>query len=67
MANMGYCRFQNTLRDLQDCEENMDGEDLGGDEKVARLKLLWLCHDISMNYFSDGEPNFKIDDYEAKP
>ena len=22
MANMGYCRFQNTVEDLRDCEES---------------------------------------------
>jgi hypothetical protein len=52
MANMSYCRFQNTTLDLQDCisaiEEAFDDgltiaefiEDLGKEEYVAYKNLL---------------------------
>jgi len=53
MANMSYCRFQNTYRDLIDCEENMDN-DLSSDEKRARDKMIKLCTRIAKNY-GEGE------------
>lgn len=46
MANMSYCRFHNTVVDLEDCintlEEYNEGElkDLSEDEKRAINKLL---------------------------
>lgn len=49
MSNMGYCRFQNTLSDLQDCYDNMseierpsndDIERLMGDEGLSREEAL---------------------------
>ena len=51
MPNMGYCRFQNTLRDLQDCYDHLWDEDLDEYETEARRKLISLCDDI----FSEGE------------
>lgn len=42
MANMSYCRFQNTIRDLQDCYENLDAE-LSEDERKARNRLVRTC------------------------
>jgi len=54
MANMSYCRFENTVSDLQDCYDNMD---LNGDasehEQRARTRLLLLCKSI-------------VDDYEGE-
>lgn len=49
MANMSYCRFVNTVSDLQDCYENMDNE-LSESEKESRLKLIRLCCDIAADY-----------------
>jgi hypothetical protein len=44
MSNMSYCRFQNTLSDLRDCEEALDEtnnlEDLGEDEERAAKAVL---------------------------
>ncbi len=42
MANMSYCRFQNTSRDLHDCYENLDGE-LSEEEHEARVRLVRTC------------------------
>jgi hypothetical protein len=62
MANMSYCRFQNTLKDLQDCYENIeddifinesDAEDLTFNENQeikARLRLIDLCKSIAEDY-----------------
>jgi hypothetical protein len=50
---MSYCRFENTLADLQDCynsllEDNPD--DLSESEKEARLDLITLCKDIAEGF-----------------
>lgn len=53
MANMSYCRFENTVRDLQDCynamSEEFDGEnqnELSPSEESAKKHLIALCKDI---------------------
>lgn len=51
MSNMSYCRFENTLSDLEDCWENMD-EPVSMSEGKCRIKLIQLCIDIS-NDFED--------------
>jgi hypothetical protein len=45
MSNMSYCRFENTLRDLLDCEEHITDE-LEGSEKEARMRMLGTCRAI---------------------
>jgi hypothetical protein len=47
MANMSYCRFENTLSDLRDCEEHLFDEDLSQDEDRARRRLVELCREIA--------------------
>ncbi len=45
MANMGYCRFRNTLNDLRDCEDNF--YNINSIEELAAAKrLLKLCQQI---------------------
>ena len=39
MANMSYCRFQNTYLDLLDCANNLNDKDLSDSEKMARKNL----------------------------
>jgi hypothetical protein len=53
MANMSYCRFQNTVQDLQDCfnaiDEALDnGEpmDLSDDEQQAFQRMFNLMEDM---------------------
>ena len=62
MSNMSYCRFRNTLIDLQDCyyhlfDDEVDNEELSLDEKKAREKLIALCHNIAWdtNFGEDEE------------
>ena len=66
MANMSYCRFENTLRDLRDCYDNMDGYDLSESEFYARKRMIELCIEIAsgcddlldeewVDGFDDGE------------
>ncbi len=50
MSNMSYCRFQNTLRDLRDCYENWDDDDISQEEQRARDRLLKVCQEIVEAY-----------------
>jgi len=54
MANMSYCRFENTYRDLQDCYNDLceDCEkELSSDyEERARKNLLELCQQIAEEF-----------------
>lgn len=46
--NMSYCRFENTLGDLQDCLHHLDPvEKLSGIEKESRIALVRLCQEIA--------------------
>lgn len=45
MANMSYCRFQNTLVDLIDCQEHMQGE-VSKHEQHARNEMIATCVEI---------------------
>jgi hypothetical protein len=45
MANMSYCRFQNTYNDLIDCYNNIDSH-LSDQEHQFRLQLVELCQSI---------------------
>jgi hypothetical protein len=50
MANLSYCRFRNTLSDLQDCYDNMDNDIESSEEKRAREKIIKLCKEIADDY-----------------
>ena len=48
MSNMSYCRFQNTLYDLQDCANAIEmgestGEDISSSELSALMEMRDLC------------------------
>lgn len=58
MANMSYCRFENTLQDLRDCYNNMQ-TNLSKDENEYRMQLLELCTSIAQEFsIDDIENNF---------
>jgi hypothetical protein len=53
MANMSYCRFQNTLRDLQDCFDNwvyVASDDEDTRELDAQKEMYKLCKKIVEDY-----------------
>lgn len=51
MGNMSYCRFRNTLGDLEDCQDNMEEvESLSEDEAQARKRLIEICVDLALDY-----------------
>jgi hypothetical protein len=47
---MSYCRFQNTLSDLQDCFDNLPNNDLSRDEANAFAQLVLLAKNIAESY-----------------
>ena len=55
MSNMGYCRFQNTLGDMQDCVEYFRDKDLSPEEKAARDEMLELCREIVADFGDDND------------
>jgi hypothetical protein len=61
MANMSYCRFQNTYQDLKDCIESLDRtdiKDLPDIEKKYALKLRELCEEyLELSEVEEEEEN----------
>ena len=47
MANMSYCKFQNTMPDLKDCYASLWDDDLSEEEQAARSRLIALCKKIA--------------------
>jgi hypothetical protein len=47
---MEYCRFQNTLNDLRNCQEHFDDQDLSKKEHQARIRMYDICKDIADNF-----------------
>ena len=50
MGNMGYCRFENTARDLRDCVQAIENgehtDDLSSYERNGLEELLDLCEEM---------------------
>ena len=55
MANMGYCRFHNTLQDLRDCNEHLYDTELSEEEAKARARLIRLCKEIAAEFEEEDE------------
>lgn len=53
MGNMSYCRFSNTLSDLEDCQEHMDDEKISPAEDAARKRLIRTCQQIAADFGDD--------------
>lgn len=45
MSNMSYCRFENTLADLEDCLDNIT-EEVSAEEHDARVRLIEVAKEI---------------------
>lgn len=51
MSNMSYCRFQNTVGDLQDCADALfDEKTISEDESRAKDRLIQLCCEIAESF-----------------
>ena len=53
--NMSYCRFENTLAALRECDEAMAEsanplDELSESERKAAKRLLKLCREMADNY-----------------
>lgn len=60
MANMSYCRFENTLSDLEDCRDALDRGDSLSEREVGKAKaLIALCREIVGNYDDDYVDSLK--------
>jgi len=46
MANMSYCRFENTYNDLVDCMENLNKSAENERDERYRIRLIELMIDI---------------------
>jgi hypothetical protein len=60
MANMSYCRFHNTVRDLRDCREHLQealpNRDKWDSEFAQRQKLVEECARLLQDW------GFKVDE-----
>jgi len=56
---MGYCRFQNTVSDLADCQDalskisNIDELGTEGERRAAR-RLLKICRELASDWDEDA-------------
>lgn len=71
MPNMSYCRFQNTIRDLQDCNEHItvDPQYLSREEAYCRRRIIELCREIT-DAFEDHDLDAELEavtEYDQKP
>ncbi len=65
MSNMSYCRFENTERDLRDCEKNLYAElEAGGYEDRARASLVRMCHAIAEQVSLDEIEDLPVEEDE---
>lgn len=65
MANMSYCRFQNTRQDLDECIEAIrDGDEISREESRAGKRMfqsfLGLCQDYGIIEDFDVEAVFDL-------
>lgn len=62
MANMSYCRFQNTVNDLRDCYEALGEKDiseLSTEELRAAWQLLCMVQDMYFDFLVEGSNTFE--------
>lgn len=71
MANMSYCRFHNTLIDLEDCngalQDFLDNDDKSAisskEERRKAKQLIELCHNIADSWDPE-DIDAKVDYYK---
>ena len=67
MANMSYCRFENTLSDLEDCRDALNRCDSLSEREAGKAKaLIDLCREIADNYDDDYVDSLKEEDEEEE-
>lgn len=70
MANMSYCRFENTVSDLADCQEALrdvniprPAKSLSKEEYRAMKSLVEICKDIASDFEDIEFGDWNEDDY----
>jgi uroporphyrinogen-III decarboxylase len=69
MANMSYCRFENTYRDLVDCLRALSdsGADSLSDRELQYANMMMqLCEDFHQNYEDEVYDEIKFRKEEVK-
>ena len=68
MANMSYCRFENTYKDLLDCSNNMNNI-TSERERDYMQRLVDVCKDIIDEYelvkMSEEDDEWDDDDFQT--
>ena len=68
MANMSYCRFENTARDLRDCVQAIENgehtDDLSSYEKGGLEEILSLCEQLFFMKEEIEESLEQVENYE---
>jgi hypothetical protein len=60
MANMSYCRFQNTLGDFEDCLDALDsGKAMSDDEQRAAFWLIKRARELAEQFEDRSEEEIK--------
>lgn len=65
MANMSYCRFQNTRSDLLDCFNALEDDDKALSKEEARA-CKWMFDDIIQFLYQNGIIDEEYDDIKEK-
>lgn len=67
MSNMSYCQFENTVSDLMNCRDALDGSNLkdlivdaSEYERPCIKSLIDLCKEIAENYGEYKESDFEV-------
>ena len=55
MSNMSYCRWENTLSDLEDCVESFHNGVANRDEASARKRMMAVAEELLSLYRSEME------------
>tara|TARA_R110001592_G_scaffold262227_1_gene527263 strand:+ start:453 stop:641 length:189 start_codon:yes stop_codon:yes gene_type:complete len=53
MGNMSYCRFENTMSDLQDCLINIGRKAENDFDESSRQELIALFKEVAEDYDGD--------------
>jgi len=54
MGNMSYCRFHNTVGDMEDCIDHLDDDDeISEAEASERTHFIELCRQVAEDYPED--------------
>ena len=53
MGNMSYCRFENTMEDLQDCLNHINRKAENDYDENARIQMIGLFKEIMEDYDGD--------------